>query len=196
MNPTIVICSGGWPLAEFFEPVRQAFEAQGFPAVCRVSPGYPDHDPSVTSTINPDTKYLRENVLEPLITLDAKDVVLFMHSYGGIYGPSSLEGLSKRERTERGLKGGVVALVFVTAFVARKGTSAMSAMGIDPENIPDWIDYDVSAVPMPSWPRDYVVAQMYLTFGLGNHWLGHVQERSRKDIAVPRSPRRGSRETG
>jgi hypothetical protein len=72
-----------------------------------------------------------------------------MHSYGGNYGPSSLEGLSKREITERGLEGGVVALIFVTAFVARKGISAMAAMGIDPENIPDWINYDVSPVRMP-----------------------------------------------
>ncbi|KAF2492667.1 alpha/beta-hydrolase [Lophium mytilinum] len=142
-KPTVAICPGGWPSVEFFDPVMQAFKAKGFPTVWDISPGYPEHDPAVMPPMNLDAKYLREKVLIPLVE-EGKDVVLFMHSYGGIYGPSAVEGLSKKQRAENGLKGGVIALLWVASFVARKGTSAMSAMGMDPNNLPDWIDYDKS----------------------------------------------------
>ena len=67
-----------------------------------------------------------------------------MHSYGGAYGPSSISGLSLRERKSKGLKGGIVALVFFSAFVTRKGESALSAQGMSLEDgvLPDWAHYD------------------------------------------------------
>ncbi|KAF2800541.1 alpha/beta-hydrolase [Melanomma pulvis-pyrius CBS 109.77] len=139
-KPTIVICPGAWAAKQFFDPVMSAFEAKGYPTVWDIS-SYPEHDPASFPPENLDAKHLRERVLTPLVE-QGKDVVLFMHSYGGIYGPSAVEGLSKKERTSNGLKGGLIALLWTAAFVARKGTSAMAAMGIDPNNLPEWIDHD------------------------------------------------------
>lgn len=143
MDFTIVICSGAWPLVQFFEPLIKAFKARGHIAICKVPPSYPAYNPSDPPKINPDTKYLRAHVLEPLLE-EGKDIVIFMHSYGGAYGPGSLEGTSKKEREAKGLKGGVIAGIFNAAFVAPQGTTPLNAMGLDPENLPEWIDHDVS----------------------------------------------------
>lgn len=54
MKPTIVVCPGGWPPVEFFEPLVQAFETKGYPAVCKISPAYPEFDPRNPPSANPD----------------------------------------------------------------------------------------------------------------------------------------------
>jgi hypothetical protein len=143
MGFTVVICSGAWPLAKFFDGLVGAFEAKQQPAICRIPENYPAYDADNPPTVNPDSEYLRTKVLEPLLD-QGEDVVIFMHSYGGVYGPASLEGISKKERETKGLKGGVIALVFCAAFVAPKGTTAMTAMNIQPDNLPPWIDHDVT----------------------------------------------------
>lgn len=142
MSFTVVICSGAWPLVQFFDPLVQAFASKGYEAICKVPPSYLTYSPKSPPEVNPDTTYLRSYVLDPLLK-EEKDIVLFMHSYGGAYGPGSLEGISKKEREANGLKGGVVASIFNAAFVAPKGTTPLQAMHLDPENLPEWIDYDV-----------------------------------------------------
>ena len=46
-----------------------------------------------------------------------------MHSYGGVVGSNALERLSWQERNEKGQKGGVVAIVYLAAFLLPLGTS-------------------------------------------------------------------------
>ncbi|GAW24123.1 hypothetical protein ANO14919_137040 [Xylariales sp. No.14919] len=140
-TPTIVICSGAWPLAIFFQPLIQAFEAQQHVAICKVPESYPAFDPSNPVKRNYDGLFLRDKVLNPLLE-EGKDIVVFMHSYGGVYGAEALEGTSKKERAAKGLKGGVIAAIFNAAFIAPKGVSAMSAMGLDPENLPEYLEHD------------------------------------------------------
>ncbi|KAG9238585.1 hypothetical protein BJ875DRAFT_33154 [Amylocarpus encephaloides] len=140
-NPTVVIAPGAWPIVDFFHPLIQAFEERSYPAMCKIGSHLDSQVTETEALTNPDTKYLRENVLLPLVE-EGKDIVLLMHSYGGIYGASAVEGLSKRERSNNRKRGGVVALIFVAAFTASKGQSAMDAMGFDPKNPPDWIHHD------------------------------------------------------
>lgn len=185
MEFTIVICCGAWPLVQFFEPLIKAFEAKGRVAICKVPPSYPAYRPGNPPKINPDTDYLRGHVLQPLLE-DGKDIVIFMHSYGGAYGPGSLESISKREREAKGLKGGVIAGIFNAAFVAPKGTTPLEAMGLDPENLPEWIDHDVSNTwILLGGPRESLT---YITEG---YRPGGIQERVRQSDAVPRSTTRG-----
>ncbi|KAK6833346.1 alpha/beta-hydrolase [Apiospora arundinis] len=67
-----------------------------------------------------------------------------MHSYGGVYSPKALGGTSKKERTSNGLQGGVVAAISAAAYFASKGVSAIETMGLDPENLPDFLEHDRS----------------------------------------------------
>ncbi|KAK7746096.1 hypothetical protein SLS62_009556 [Diatrype stigma] len=157
MDFTIVICSGAWTLPELYNPLIEALAAKGHVAVCKAPPSYP-HSPDDPPKINPDADYLRNHVLNPLLD-GGKDIVIFMHSYGGAYGPASLEGISKKERKAKGLEGGVIASIFNTALVVPKDTTPLAALGLDPENLPEWIDHDGSE--LVALKKEYAKALMF-----------------------------------
>ncbi|KAH6670785.1 hypothetical protein B0J14DRAFT_618979 [Halenospora varia] len=52
---------------------------------------------------------------------DENEVVIFAHSIGGVLGPVAMEGLSLKERKERGRKGGVIGIFFLAAGIATEG---------------------------------------------------------------------------
>lgn len=139
----MVICPGAWPVVQLYQPLLEAFEKRHRTAVCKIPPSYPTYDLDDPPTVNPDSDYLRRSVLDPLLE-EGKDVVVFTQSYGGVYGPSSLEGTSKKERQALGLDGGVIAIILTASFVAPKGSTALTAMGADPTKLPEWIIHDVS----------------------------------------------------
>ena len=62
--------------------------------------------------------------------LDAgKDIVLAMHSYGGMPGPVAAKGLSKTERADAGKPGDIIGLIFLSALVAFEGKSLVASVG-------------------------------------------------------------------
>lgn len=74
--------------------------------------------------------------------LDAgKDVLLVVHSYGSIPACDAIVGLSKTEREAHGRAGGVVALVYIAAFILPEGASLIDGLG---GNDLPWWDVDVS----------------------------------------------------
>ncbi|KAF2462853.1 uncharacterized protein BDR25DRAFT_386094 [Lindgomyces ingoldianus] len=141
-NPTIVICPGAWPVRSFFEPLQSALSALSHPTIISIT-DYSNIDTLLSTPSNPDATSLRQT-LQTLIETSEREVVLLMHSYGGVYGPSSISGLSFRERQSKGLKGGVVALIFFTSFNAKKGESAMDVQGfsLSEGKTPDWAHYE------------------------------------------------------
>ena len=48
-----------------------------------------------------------------------------MHSYGGAVGSSAIAGLSAKERAEQGLKGGIVHLLYLSAYILPVGGSVV-----------------------------------------------------------------------
>ena len=58
---------------------------------------------------------------------EGKEVVLAMHSYGGLPGGGAVSGLEKRSCEAMGKKGGVVAMIWMASFVVSKGV-ALSEM--------------------------------------------------------------------
>lgn len=51
------------------------------------------------------------------------------HSYGGLVGAGAVEGLGYAQRSQAGLPGGVIMVVWMTAFVALKGQSLFDKLG-------------------------------------------------------------------
>lgn len=47
--------------------------------------------------------------------------MVVMHSFSGMTGGTALKGLDKASRTARGLKGGIVRLIFVIAILVPEG---------------------------------------------------------------------------
>lgn len=65
-----------------------------------------------------------------------KDVVLLMHSYGGMVGTEATRGLSRIEREKNGLKGGIVRLVFLASIFAPPGRSTRGLYDANPGRYP------------------------------------------------------------
>lgn len=135
---TFVLVPGAWHSpAQFSYMIAHLHEA-GYPTRSLTLPSVGSQEPKKIE-VTTDVAFIREKVLLPLLE-DGKDVVLVMHSYGGLPGGAAAKGLSKSERGSEGQPGGVIGLVFLAAFLAREGDSLLGALGgkLDP-----WITSNV-----------------------------------------------------
>ena len=108
-RPVFVLVPGASHSPLIYEPLRTALWHHGYTA-------YPLDLPSVGG--NPPTYDFTEDVrairdLCSQLADAGEDVILVMHAYGGLPGGEALWGLSKGEREQRGLPGGVIRLVFI-----------------------------------------------------------------------------------
>lgn len=70
------------------------------------------------------------SVLDELIEMQSKDIVCVLHSYGGMVGTEAIhESLGKSVREGKGLRGGVVGILYMAAFVLPLGTHLGTAFG-------------------------------------------------------------------
>lgn len=142
MLPTIVGVTGMWHPGSCFDDLATVFEKRGYPFVSQDAPGILSEDP-INSTVDMDAESLRQNILLPLLA-EGKDIILLMHSYGGVYGSAAVHGLSRKEREKAGQEGGIVGLVYVTAVTPAVGKSLLDMMGLTPENLPPHVVLNVS----------------------------------------------------
>src|SRR5436190_3637998 len=107
MPATVILVHGaahGNP--EYFKPLKAWLTYDGIESVSMKCPSDGADPPRLG--MYDDAKYVREIILKEI---DAgKDVLVFMHSYGGMVGTEASKGLSKAERQKEGKKGGVVHL--------------------------------------------------------------------------------------
>lgn len=131
-KPTFVLVPGAWHSPSHFSHLIARLHEAGYPTVSLNLPSIDSEEPKKIEAAT-DVAFVREEMLLPLLE-DEKDVVLVMHSYGGLPGGAAAKGLSKSERESQGLPGGVIGLVFLAAFLAREGDSLVSALGgrLDP----------------------------------------------------------------
>ena len=83
-----------------------------------------------------DVKGIRDCVTQ--LVSDEKEVVVVAHSYSGMPAGEALSGLGKKERQEKNLKGGVVRLVFVMAYIMPENFTPPVAG----TKFPDWMQFD------------------------------------------------------
>ncbi|KAK6853972.1 hypothetical protein PG995_010784 [Apiospora arundinis] len=104
------------------DPLRQSgYEVHGvaLPSVgsTNASVGLPD-----------DAAALRAE-LERLADEKGEDIIMVVHSYGGMVGSNAVEGLGRRTRHAQGKKGGVVMLVYMCALAVDVGVSVLGSVG-------------------------------------------------------------------
>ena len=134
-KPTTVIVHGAWHQPAHFAPFMQKLEAAGYPCICPQQPtfGLSSEQMRTGPTLQDDAKHLRK-VLEQLIEVDEREVVVLMHSYGGVVGTEGVHAsLGAKQRRAQGRKGGVVKMVFMCAFLLPPGSSLRDAFGDAPE---------------------------------------------------------------
>jgi pimeloyl-ACP methyl ester carboxylesterase len=117
-KPTVLFVPGAWHTPESFQYVADHLIAAGYDYVGVDKPSV-SLGPDYVENMDPDIESVRDAITK---ASDAgNDVVLVMHSYGGVPGSAGAKGLRKEDRAKEGKKGGVVRLVFVTAFALDEG---------------------------------------------------------------------------
>lgn len=125
-RPTLVLIPGAWHVAEHYDLLTPLLEKEGYTCHALTLPSV-GANPALTS-LDPDVQTIRKHVIALLD--EGKDVVVVMHSYGGIPGGSAMRGLSKTDRQKAGEKGGgVVGLVYICSWMIDEGMSMIEARG-------------------------------------------------------------------
>lgn len=118
MSKPIFLCiPGASHSPRVYEPLKAALLCYGYTVVPLGLPSVGGKPPTYDFT--EDVAAIR-NMATHLVE-SGNDVIVVMHSYGGLPGGEALQGLGKREREQRGLRGGVIRLVFIMSWMAREG---------------------------------------------------------------------------
>ncbi|PVI02277.1 alpha/beta-hydrolase [Periconia macrospinosa] len=124
-KPTIVFAPGAWHTPDCFDIAREQLHQRGWETEAVAYPSVGAEPPN--KGLADDTAALRAT-LEKLAD-DGKEIVLIVHSYGGLVGQNALEGLGYKQRQAVGKKGGVIIFVYLAAFVAPKGATIKAMLG-------------------------------------------------------------------
>lgn len=133
--PTVLLIPGAWLHRSTYDFFISHLQDLSFPTAYTSCPSLNPSHPTTADAAN-DTETVLQEVLLPLIKNDGKDVVLVMHSYGGVSGSSAAKGLSKVTRSGEGKKAGVVGLIHISGFVFPAGASVADGQG---GQLPAWV---------------------------------------------------------
>jgi pimeloyl-ACP methyl ester carboxylesterase len=142
-KPQIVLIPGAWHTPAAFSVLTERLESHGYTV-------HSTQLPSVGSDDNPPEDLSRDiAALQAIVTKaigDGNDVMVVPHSWSGIVAGSGLVGYGKKQREEKGLKGGVVKGAYMCSFLVPEGVSLMDAIQ---HQIPDWWEVKVSLHGFP-----------------------------------------------
>ncbi|KAJ5113758.1 hypothetical protein N7456_002292 [Penicillium angulare] len=175
--PTIAIIIGAWQNTENYEPLRQVLSSRGYDTVCRSPPSTSsDHG---DTDLAADSAFVHEEILRPLVE-DGKEVIVVVHSFGGVYGGGALKGLSRSERAQSGNAGGIVAVVYLAAACIPSGVTTLQAMGIGEELLP-WVELDKST-GLLSVPDPIPLLFHNLPPEVAHHWAAKMKHQAIKPM--------------
>ncbi|CAI6292317.1 unnamed protein product [Periconia digitata] len=127
-RPVFLIIPGGSQNPTHYGYLAHLLQSAGYPTSSALLPSVGNGG---KISIQDDTSFIRDRMILPFLELEGRDVILIMHSYGGVPGSAAALGLSKRERAAQGKKGGVVGQIFFTAMLQKggDGTDVSTATG-------------------------------------------------------------------
>lgn len=124
-KPTIVLAPGAWHTPDCYDLARAELHKRGWETEAVAYPSVGAEPP--TKGLADDAAAVR-STLERLADA-GKEIVLVVHSYGGLVGQNALEGLGYKQRQAAGKKGGVIVFVYLAAFVVPKGGTIKAMLG-------------------------------------------------------------------
>ena len=118
MSKPIFLCiPGASHSPRIYEPLKAALVCYGYTIVPIALPSVGGNPPTYDFT--EDVVAIRHMATH--LVESGNDVIVVMHGYGGLPGGEALQGLGKREREQRGQRGGIVRLVFIMSWMAKEG---------------------------------------------------------------------------
>jgi pimeloyl-ACP methyl ester carboxylesterase len=151
-KPTFVFVPGSFAPPSFNEKVTTLLEAANYDWVTVPLPSANAEGKRKTPATMQDDAAEIKTAISGLVD-SGKEVVLVMHSYGGYPGSEATEGLARADRKQQGKAGGVVALVYVAAWMPPVGKSIFTLQG-EPEMLKNVVS---SATPVLQFRRSQVM---------------------------------------
>ncbi|CAG8958219.1 hypothetical protein HYFRA_00000573 [Hymenoscyphus fraxineus] len=143
-KPTIVMFVGAFHQKEHLKLLLPLLENQGYKFISETLETVDKRNNTRTDDIAQ-----KDRIFTPLFKED-KDVVLVVHSYAGIPGSAAIKGLSKAESASNGLLGGIIGVVYESAFIPQE---SLSLLDMIVKRFADWQTEDKKAgllrVPEP-----------------------------------------------
>ena len=155
-KPTFLFVPGAWHLPNIYSDVIDSLSAHSYPTVGLPLPSAGAMPPNMS--FDEDVDAIRVS-LTKLVETEEKEVILVVHSYTGMPATEAPKGLGKKERQEKGLKGGVVRLVFIMAFAMPEGFQPTAGGA----QMPQWMKVDlevgllISSLELPYCLQDFFV---------------------------------------
>ena len=142
VKPVVLFVHGSWHSPAHFKPVTDLFQSKGYRTVC---PCLPTFNPPKPTVALPDDAACIGSELKKLIEDEQEDVIVAMHSYGGVVGTEAVKAeWGKQPRQLKAQRGGVLRLLYLCAFVLPPNASLASALGYIGGEIPPYIAVQVS----------------------------------------------------
>ena len=153
--PTIVIVPAACQPPSLYAPFASALQAQSFTVAVIATPSV-GASPGLKNNFQ-DIDAVRKVVTSLLD--DGNEVIVLMHSYGGIPGSAALNGLGKVGREKNGEKGGVVRLIYVASWILREGETLPGAGDLKTlrKYASEGLDEEVCVFKLSTIPRSYLV---------------------------------------
>ncbi|KAJ5611955.1 hypothetical protein N7528_009060 [Penicillium herquei] len=117
--PVFVFIPGAWHRPECFDRIRTLLTERGYDSEAVTTLSVDAASPNIGLHADID---LTKDIIRRLVC-QGRRVVVVCHSYSGLVGASAVEGLGYAQRSKMSLSGGVVMVVWISAFVALKGQS-------------------------------------------------------------------------
>ncbi|KAB8213023.1 alpha/beta-hydrolase [Aspergillus novoparasiticus] len=176
--PLVVLVPGAWHKPTCFKQLQHELRTLGLPSATVAHP-------SVGSSSVP-LKTLTDDVASPRHTLEnisdnGDEIVLLMHSYGGVVGSAAAKDLSISQRRAQGKSGGILMMIYLAAFALPAGTSLFEAAG---GTAPAWWEYRIySNDSLRSNPAD--VFYNDLTEDAQRYWISQLLPTAAADFELP-----------
>ena len=135
-KPAFVLVPPPWNTAEIYTNVIVGLHSHGYDSVTVNLPSLGGKPPAFD--FSEDVVAIKEAVLE--LANFGKDVVVVAHGFSGQWIGEIPESLSKTDRESRNRKGGVIRLVYISAFLVPEGWEVASRG--DLSQIPPYIKTD------------------------------------------------------
>ncbi|KAI1352350.1 Alpha/beta hydrolase fold-1 [Xylaria sp. FL0043] len=124
-RPAVVLVPGAWTAPIAYRKLVSALQARFFKVHVPALPTNNGARPP-DSSFEGDIQAVRQ-VVQQLVN-DGNEVIVLMHSYGGVAGTSAIEGLILKDLQAKGLPGGVVHLISVAAFMLGLGQNVRTVV--------------------------------------------------------------------
>lgn len=137
-KPTLLLVHGAFGTPASWDKLVPFLKQGGYPIKRATYPSANPEKPSEAAA-KIDIQYVRDRFLLPLIEQEHKDVVVIVHSFGGIVGGGAAVGLSKTDRLAQNLEGGVLGLIYIAGNITHEKQTMFDSVG---GQWPPWLKLD------------------------------------------------------